>query len=225
MVESVVSAPGGPSVAVLFSPGTVPIVDIFRALGDFENHYDVAALDALEDDLARSMGRDSAKGVVSDALLLAFGLRRERSEPMQYGPRQSRRGTLDEYRLVSLLSATYWHDFIMASEAAAALEIIHPQPLISLAFDISRRLESAGTRLDAPDPASSGRHRRRARPWWSSAAGPLWRPCARWTGESSARTGAADRGTRFPPFPTPPSARDGALAGRRPCGCQSGPLQ
>ncbi|HEX2553752.1 MAG TPA: hypothetical protein VHL98_08625 [Microvirga sp.] len=152
MVEFSVLSSGGPSVAVLFSPGTVPIVDIFRALGDFEDHYDVAALDALEDDLARAMGRDTAKGIVSDALLLAFGLRRERPEPMQYAPRQSRRGTLDEYRLVSLLSATYWHDFVLASEAAAALEIIHPQPLISLAFDISRRLESAGMKLDAPDP-------------------------------------------------------------------------
>ena len=151
MVESSVSASVGPSVAVLFSPGTVPIIDIFRALGDFEDHYDVAALDTLEDDLAEAMGRDAAKGIVSDALLLAFGLRRERPEPMQYGPRQSRRGTLDEYRLMSLLSATYWHDFILAAEAAAALEIIHPQPLISLAFDISRRLEGAGLKLDAPD--------------------------------------------------------------------------
>ncbi len=152
MVESLVTASGIPSVAVLFSPGTVPIVDIFRALGDFEDHYDVAALDSLEDHLARSMGRDTAKGIVSDALLLAFGLRRERAEPMHYAPRQSRRGTLDEYRLVALLSSTYWHDFVLASEAAAALEIIHPQPLISLAFDISRRLESAGMKLDAPDP-------------------------------------------------------------------------
>ncbi len=152
MVEFSVLSSGGPSVAVLFPPGMVPIVDIFRALGDFEDHYDVAALDALEDELARSIGRDTAKGIVSDALLLAFGLRRERPEPIKYAPRQSRRGTLDEYSLVSLLSATYWHDFILASEAAAALDIIHPQPLISLAFDISRRLESAGMKLDAPDP-------------------------------------------------------------------------
>lgn len=151
MVELSVLASGGPSVAVLFPPGTVPIIDIFRALGDFEDHYDVAALDALEDELAEAMGRDTAKGIVSDALLLAFGLRRERPEPMHYSPRQSRRATLDEYRLMSLLSATYWHDFILASEAAAALEIIHPQPLISLAFDISRRLEGAGLKLDQPD--------------------------------------------------------------------------
>jgi len=152
MVESVVPFASPAAVAVLFSPGTVPIVDIFRALGDFEDHYDVGALDRLEQRLAQSMSRDSAKGIVSDALLLAFGLRRERAAPMGYGPCGSRRGTLDEYRLMALLSATYWHDFILASEAAAALEIMHPQPLVSLAFDISRRLEAAGLKLDAPDP-------------------------------------------------------------------------
>jgi hypothetical protein len=141
-----------PSVTVLFSPGAVRIVDIFRALGDFEDHYDIAALDRLEDGLAAAVGRDAAKGIVSDALLLAFGLRRERSVPLEYSPTGSRRGTLDEYRLVALLSATYWHDFVLASEAAAALAIVHPQPLISLAFDISRRLETSGLKLDMPDP-------------------------------------------------------------------------
>jgi hypothetical protein len=140
------------AVAVLFSPGAVPIVDIFRALGDFEDHYDVGALDQLEDYLARSMARDSAKGIVSDALLLAFGLRRERPEPIRYHPPGSRRGTLDEYRLMALLGATYCHDFILASDVAASLRILHPQPLISLAFDISRRLEAAGMTLEPPDP-------------------------------------------------------------------------
>jgi len=28
----------------------------------------------------------------------------------------------------------------------------HPQPLVSLAFDIARRLEAAGLALEAPDP-------------------------------------------------------------------------
>jgi len=55
-------------------------------------------------------------------------------------------------RLLALLGATYWHDFVLASEAAAALGLRHPQPLISLAFDIARRLEVAGLTLQAPDP-------------------------------------------------------------------------
>jgi hypothetical protein len=95
MVRAAASASndGSASVAVLFSPRAVPIIDIFRALGDVEQHYDVAALDLLESRLARSMSRDVAKGIVSDALLLAFGLRRERAGPMEYRPGLSRRGS------------------------------------------------------------------------------------------------------------------------------------
>src|SRR5215212_4522582 len=95
------------SVAVLFPPDTVPIVDIFRALGDFEEHYDVNSLDHLENGLARTVSRDVAKGIVSDALLLAFGLRRERLRPMSYFPLRSRRGSPDEYRLMALIGATF----------------------------------------------------------------------------------------------------------------------
>lgn len=139
------------SVAVLFPHNAVTIVDIFRALGDFEAHYDVATLDHLEDRLALSMERESAKGLVSDALLLAFGLRRERRDPIAYAPLHSRKGTMDEYRLLALIGAVYWHDFVVAEEAATALDAGRSQPLISLAFDIARRLEAAGIKLDAPD--------------------------------------------------------------------------
>ena len=98
------------------------------------------------------MNRALAKGIVSDALLLAFGLRRERRAPLDYRPVRSRRGTLDEYRLMALMAATYGHDLHLAAAAAASLEILHPQPLVSLAFDIARRLEAAGLQLEAPDP-------------------------------------------------------------------------
>ena len=64
-------------VGVLFSPDTVVVIDIFRALGNFEEHYDVAALDWTERRLASFMPQEVAKGIVSDALLLAFGVRRE----------------------------------------------------------------------------------------------------------------------------------------------------
>ena len=98
-------------VAVLFPPEALPVIDIFRALGDFEDNYDIGALDALETRLCGLMNRDLAKGIVSDALLLAFGLRRERRGPLDYRPVRSRRGTLDEYRLMALMGATYRHDF------------------------------------------------------------------------------------------------------------------
>ena len=56
-----------------FAPESVPVIDIFRALGDFEEHYDISSLDQLESRLARIVSRDVAKGIVSDALLFAFG--------------------------------------------------------------------------------------------------------------------------------------------------------
>ena len=141
MVESA-SSSETTLVAVLFPPEALPVIDIFRALGDFEDNYDIGALDALETRLCGLMNRALAKGIVSDALLLAFGLRRERRAPLDYRPVRSRRGTLDEYRLMALMAATYDDDFHLAA-AAASLEILHPQPLVSLAFDIARRLEAA----------------------------------------------------------------------------------
>jgi hypothetical protein len=139
-------------IGVLFPPDCVPVIDIFRALGDFEENYDITALDQIEDRLARIINRDVAKGIVSDALLLAFGLRRERIEAMDFAPLRSRRGTPDEYKLLALIAATFWHDLSLASDAATALHVAHAQPLISLAFDIARRLEAAGLKLEAPDP-------------------------------------------------------------------------
>jgi hypothetical protein len=139
------------AVAVLFSPAMVPVIDIFRALGDFEDHYDVLALDGLERRLARTMSREAAKGIVSDALLLAFGLRRERVESIPYGVLHTRRGTLDEYCLLALIGAAARNDLALAGEAATALGAAHPQPLVSLAVDIARRLEAAGMTIEAPD--------------------------------------------------------------------------
>jgi hypothetical protein len=151
MVESAKLRRDAAPVAVLLSPSMVPVIDIFRALGDFEEHYDVLALDGLERRLAQTMSREAAKGIVSDALLLAFGLRRERVGPIPYGVLLSRRGTLDEYCLIALIGAAYRNDLAVATEAATALGAAHPQPLVSLAFDIARRLKTAGVKVEAPD--------------------------------------------------------------------------
>src|SRR3954469_12411333 len=103
MVVSALPLKESAPVGVLFPPDCVPVIDIFRALGDFEEHYDISALDELENRLARNISREIAKGIVSDALLLAFGLRRERMDPLAFAPLRSRRGTLDEYRLLALI--------------------------------------------------------------------------------------------------------------------------
>lgn len=138
-------------ISVLFSPDALFVIDVFRALGDFEEHYDVAALDQLEAELARHVDRTSAKGLVSDALLLAFGLRRERSVGLNMMTIGRRRGSLDEYRLYAMVAASYWHDHILAAEAAHALGLRHARPLLTLAFDVARRLEAAGIRLEMPN--------------------------------------------------------------------------
>jgi hypothetical protein len=136
---------------VLFSPDAVQIIDIFRSLGDFEETYDIEALDQLEAALACVMSRDDAKSVVSDALLLAFGLRRERREALDFAPVRSRRGTLDEYRLLALIGASHIQDGGLVSDAAASLDIMRAWPLVALASDIARRLEAAGLTLQCPD--------------------------------------------------------------------------
>jgi len=151
MVEVVLSRRESMPISVLFSPQSVPVVDIFRALSNFEENYDISALDRLEARLARSCGSESAKGIVSDALLLAFGLRRERREPMVYGPLGSRRGTLDEYRLMGLVGAAFSRDHEATLDIALSLGIAHPQPMVALAFDIARRLKGAGLTLESPD--------------------------------------------------------------------------
>jgi hypothetical protein len=136
---------------VLFSPAVVPIVDIFRVLGDFEDHYDVFTLDRLEHSLTSWMGPDAAKGTVSDALLLAFGLRRERHSGLDLAPLQSRRGTLDEYKLITLIEAAMREDSDLAARAAAALGVFHVESLVPLAAGIGRRLRAAGLRLEQLD--------------------------------------------------------------------------
>ena len=138
-------------VAILFSPASLPVVDLFRALGDFEENHDVAILDALEGRLSDIMSREAAKGIVSDSLLLAYGLRRERPEPLDLRPLLSRHGSLDEYCVVALLGATFWHDLGLAMQASEALVVRQPQPLVSLGFDIARQFEAAGVMLEVPD--------------------------------------------------------------------------
>ena len=139
-------------VAVLFAPAAVQIIDIFRALGDFEDHYDVAALDAIENDLACLIDRHTARAIVSSALLFGFGLRRERGRAIDYAQLKSRHGRLDEYRILALMGAAYDRDAVLAAEIATSLGAAHAEPLVGLARDIAVRLGEAGLVLDGLDP-------------------------------------------------------------------------
>jgi hypothetical protein len=135
-------APESAALSILFPPRAVFLLDIFRALGDFEEHYDIAALDALEGRLSALLDPAAAKSLISDALLLSFGLRREREEPLDLREVGSRRGTADESRLLAFLAAS--EEPALAASAAAALGLVNFRVLTGLAIQIARRLEEAG---------------------------------------------------------------------------------
>jgi hypothetical protein len=52
---------------------------------------------------------------------------------------------------MGMIGATFENDSVLAAATAASLGINPSQPLISLAFDVARRLKAAGLRLGAPD--------------------------------------------------------------------------
>lgn len=139
------------TLALLFPPRAVALLDLFRTLGDFEARYDASILDRLEAQLGEFLDPMTAKGVVSDALLLAFGLRRERGARLDLSELGSRRGTADEYRLLALIGAALEDDGERAAAAATALEVANFRPLAALAADFARRLEEAGFELALPD--------------------------------------------------------------------------
>jgi hypothetical protein len=71
---------------VLLHSNAVPVVDIFRCIGGFEDRYDLAMLDGPEEALLDLARPETAKAIISDALLLAFALDRQRSRPLCHAP-------------------------------------------------------------------------------------------------------------------------------------------
>lgn len=137
------------SVAVLLHPSTVPVVDVFRSFSRLEDQYDLAMLDGPEQALAAYTQPDAAKGVISDALLLAFALTRQRGRPFVYHPLRSRHGSMDEYCLLTMIRASRDLSSGVAIEAARILdiesldfmaalagELVHQFDLGTLAFEI-----------------------------------------------------------------------------------------
>lgn len=139
------------SVTVLLSPSDALVADVFRALGDFESHYDLAALDDIERRLAMRVDALSAKSIVSDALLLGFALRTERIGEWKMRAVGDRRATDDEHRLLLLLAASRAGDGELAARAADALDIRLTATIASLSRDIGRRLADADLLPSQPD--------------------------------------------------------------------------
>jgi hypothetical protein len=141
MVEvSLHSATPG-SVAFLLHPSMVAVIDVFRSLSSLEDQYDLALLDGPEQGLASYTQPEAAKGIVSDALLLAFALTRQRGRPFSHRPLGSRHGSMDEYCLLALMGSLRNTASDVALEAAAYLDIASLDVVVTLAGEIVRQMD------------------------------------------------------------------------------------
>jgi hypothetical protein len=156
MVEvSLHSATPG-SVAFLFHPSMVGVIDVFRSLSSLEDQYDLALLDGPEQGLAAYAQPEAAKGIVSDALLLAFALTRQRGRPFSHRPLGSRHGSMDEYCLLALMSSLRDKTSDVALEAAACLDIASLDVVVTLAGEMVRQMD-IGTLVFEPPSLSDFR--------------------------------------------------------------------
>jgi len=151
MVEALPFPSAGYPVAVLLHPSTVPVIDVFRSLNRLEDQYDLAMLDGPEQALATYTQPETAKGIVSDALLLAFALTRQRGRPFIHRPVGSRHGSLDEYSLLTLIGASRDPSSAVALEAARHLDIVSLDFMSALAGDLVRQMDLGAVAFDVPD--------------------------------------------------------------------------
>ncbi len=142
-------APSG-SVAILLHPSAVPVVDVFRSLGSLEDQYDLALLDGPEQALAAYTQPEAAKGIVSDALLLAFALTRQRGKPFSHKPLGSRQGSMDEYCLLAMIGSSRNPASEVAAEAAALLEIVSLDFMSALAGELVRQIDLGSLIFEPP---------------------------------------------------------------------------
>ncbi|MBZ6076283.1 hypothetical protein [Microvirga puerhi] len=143
----------GNVIAILFPPPIVPLIDAFRSLEVLSEHYDVHVLDGPEGDMARFIDRDTARAIVSDAMLLAFALSRQRGGPLSHRPLRSRQGSVDEYCVLALIGAARDPGSELAFEAAAALGIGSVDFTLSIAIDLLRQIDQGGLFLEQPSLA------------------------------------------------------------------------
>lgn len=153
MLEVSASYPPSGSVAFLLHPSTVPVIDVFRSLSSLEDQYDLALLDRPEKDLAAFTQPEAAKAIVSDALLLAFALTRQRGRAFSHRSLRSRHGSLDEYCLLALIATSRRAEGETALEAAALLDIVSLDFMTALTGEIARQMDIGALVFDAPDVA------------------------------------------------------------------------
>lgn len=137
-------------VSILLHPDAVPVADIFRCIGGFEDQYDLALLNGPEEDLLGLTRPEVAKAIISDALLLAFALDRQRRGPLCHAPLKSRRASTDEYCLMALIGASRVQDSELAFEASTALGVASLDLVASLASDLIRQIDTSGLAFSTP---------------------------------------------------------------------------
>ncbi|HZH12193.1 MAG TPA: hypothetical protein VEZ24_17720 [Microvirga sp.] len=128
-------------VAILFHPSAVPVVDVFRSIGSLEDQYDLALLDGPEHLLSAYVDATAAKGIVSDVLLLAFALTRQRGRTFSHRPLRSRLGSLDEYCLMAMIGSSRQGTLEVAREASAILGVSPLDLLPALAGELARQMD------------------------------------------------------------------------------------
>jgi hypothetical protein len=150
MIEAPLSSAASSRVAVLLHPSIVPVLDVFRSLSRLDDQYDLALLDGPEQSLATYIKPEAAKGIISDALLLAFALTRQRGRAFHHRPVGSRHGSIDEYCLLALISSSRNTASEVALEAASLLEIVSLDFMSALAGELVRQLDSGALVFEAP---------------------------------------------------------------------------
>lgn len=153
MTETFAKPTAHDPVAVLFHPSAVPVIDVFRSIGSLDDQYDLALLDGPERGLAAYAQPGAAKGIVSDALLLAFALTRQRGRAFEHRPLRSRCGTIDEYCLMTLIGASRQPASALAREASALLGVSPLELMSALAGELARHFDLGVIVFPVPDLA------------------------------------------------------------------------
>lgn len=151
MIGTQTFAFGQAPVSVLLHPDAVPVADIFRCISGFQDQYDLALLNGPEQDLCRLTRPEYAKAIISDALLLAFALDRQRTRPLCHAPLGSRRASTDEYCLMTLIGASRMRDSELAYEASSVLGVASLDLVSSLASDLIGQIDAGGLVFRTPD--------------------------------------------------------------------------
>jgi hypothetical protein len=139
------------SIAFLLHPSMVPVIDVFRSLSSLEDQYDLSLLDGPEQGLTVYTQPEAAKGIVSDALLLAFALTRQRGgRPFLHRPLGSRHGSVDEYCLLALMGSLGHAAADVALEAAAYLDVASLDAVVPLVGEIVRQMDSGALVFEPP---------------------------------------------------------------------------